>query len=70
MLALDEYCPKIVQDKKFLQKCYKYSKTVADLAKQVEKDHRDILLGDYIEELCLWAIPVKEIGAFLTHCFN
>jgi hypothetical protein len=36
---------------------------------KIPKEHRDILVADYIEELSLWAIPVKEIGAFFTHCF-
>jgi hypothetical protein len=36
----------------------------------VDDSIRDIVMGNFIEELANWAVGVDNVGAFLSSCFG
>ena len=64
-----EFC-KFNNDEKYVKKSSLYSKSIVNQLIKVSRKHRDIISGDYIEEITLWGVDVKHIGYFLNNCFK
>jgi hypothetical protein len=66
---VDDFCAFEQEIRDLEDKFKKYGEGIVDLALVLPPGFRDIVFGNYIEEIVAWAVDPGYVGVFLKNCF-